>query len=263
MGSGTSSIPGPFLSDKEKLALQFSTIAKENNSKINISSRFDGSNASKFKIKRRPVQRQSLYSNGITRGNSLLPANTKLKKSLSMVIKEDQESEDKGSRQLAHKTRSKMKESLFQERKRLNERRQFGAAEEHLELEYSLIQEKVKMGTGFDREYGEIKIMKKEKLIRLRRCVGVESLDAETVAGIEQRREEILAKEEQRKRQECRNRTELLSDRGLPVYFKGVRNKKPNWEEASGDFFSQKNSLMQRFRNTVTRIIIQIRTQKR
>ena len=156
-----------------------------------------------------------------------------------------------------------MKESLFQERKRLNERRQFGAAEEHLELEYSLIQEKVKMGTGFDREYGEIKIMKKEKLIRLRRCVGVESLDAETVAGIEQRREEILAKEEQRKRQECRNRTELLSDRGLPVYFKGVRNKKPNWEEASGDFFSQKNSLMQRFRNTVTRIIIQIRTQKR
>jgi hypothetical protein len=132
-----------------------------------------------------------------------------------------------------------------------------------LRIEKELNKIKQKDRLGFEQEFNEIVQMRKEKLIKLKRCVGVDALSEKETGEIVKRRDEMGKKEVERRREEALNRTRKVVDYGLPVYHRGIINKQPLWEEQTRDFFDQKNRLIRKFRESVTRIVIQIRAEKR
>jgi hypothetical protein len=133
----------------------------------------------------------------------------------------------------------------------------------HLQIEKELNKTKRNDKLKFEEEFEQIVLLKKEKLIKLKRCVGVESLDSDQKVCIQERRERLKEKEVLRAREECINRTVKENDTGLPVYHQRILNKQLIWEEETKDFFDQKNRLIKKFRENVTKIVIRIRAQKR
>lgn len=255
MGSGIRGqiLESPSSSNQERIASSRSDPVDKENQKSNSQPRH------KFKIKRRKPPLNLLK---VHKSIEEIPET-----SAKMIKFQTQISDDLVSpnspRKLKVGVKAHLKEQLMAESRLTEQRRKGANVASHVRIEYELNRAKRKDRLRFEDEFEAIVQMRKEKLIKLKRCIGVDALDKTHIERIMTRRNQFQAKELERVREECLNRTEKVTDQGLPVYHQRIVNKQPHWEEQTADFFDQKNRLIRKFRESVTKIVIQIRAEKR
>lgn len=213
----------------------------------------------KFKIKRKKPPKHPLKTPKSI--EEIADSGTKMIKFQTQTL---EEVKSEGSpKRLKVGVKAHVKEQLMAESRLADQRRKDANLASHVRIEHELNRTKRKDRLRFEEEFEAIVQMRKEKLIKLKRCIGVNALDEAHVERILARRKRLEEKERERGREECLNRTRKVTDEGLPVYYQGLVNKQPDWEEQTGDFFDQKNRLIRKFRESVTKIVIQIRAEKR
>lgn len=170
---------------------------------------------------------------------------------------------EKALPKLNFKVKAHVREQLQEQDKLHEQRKNKSTLAVHLQIERDLNSIKRNEKLSFEEEFEEITLMRKEKMIKLKRCVGVEALDNLRRQLIVEKREKMAERELLKEREEAISRTRKENDIGLPEYHQKIFNKQLLWEEETRDFFDQKNRLVQKFRESVTKIVIRIRAQKR